>query len=251
MRKHILTATLVALTMAPQVFAAGTWQTRTYDATFNMSTPSTKGSFRIAADGRGHSIVDSKVTQGHSLMIVDAPNKTTLMVTEAQGRKMAMKMPYKDASKYATTSDDVRRRNGTPLGTKVIAGHPCHGYKYMDRETGSTETWIGDDIDFMVETTTNSPGEGPTKLTLQTFSVSAPPSSTFTLPAGVQVMDMGALGNGDFSSMGGVKLPPEAAKYMQGGMPANIKLPPGVKLPDGVQLPPGFQMPQGSQSDNE
>ncbi|MBX9772668.1 MAG: hypothetical protein K2X29_14920, partial [Candidatus Obscuribacterales bacterium] len=91
----------------------------------------------------------------------------------------------------------------------------------------------------------------PTKLTLQTFSVSAPPPSTFTLPAGVQVMDMGALGNGDSSSLGGVKLPPEAAKYMQGGMPTNIKLPPGVKLPDGIQLPPGFQMPQGSQSDNE
>jgi hypothetical protein len=214
-----------------------------------MSGPRTRGSFRIAADGRGRSIVDSQVSQGHSLMIVDAPNKTTYMISEAQGRKMAMKMPYKDASKYATTQEDVRRRNGVPLGVKVIAGHPCHGYKYNDRETGVTETWIGDDIDFMVETTTNTPGEGQTKLTLQTFSPTAPAASAFTLPTGVKVMDMGAIGNGDFSSFGGPKLPPEAAKYMQrsNGIPANIQLPPGVKLPQGIQLPEGMQLPPGMQ----
>lgn len=237
MKKQIASALTATLMIAPQVLSAGTWQNRTYDATFNMSTPSTKGSFRIAADGRGHSIVDSKVSQGHSLMIVDAPNKTTYMISEARGRKMAMKMPYKEASKYATTQEDVRRRNGIPLGVKVIAGHPCHGYKYTDRETGVTETWIGDDIDFMVETITNAPGEGQTRLTLQTYSPTAPSASVFAMPAGVQVMDMGAIGNGDLSSLGGPKLPPEAAKYMRGGMPANIQLPPGVKLPQGMQMP--------------
>lgn len=250
MRKQVVSLIAATFLMAPQVLAAGTWQNRTYDATFSMYSPSTQGSFRIAADGRGHSIVDSKVTQGHSLMIVDAPNKTTFMITEAQGHKMAMKMPYKEASKYATTSEDIRRRNGVPLGTKVIAGHPCHGYKYNDRETGVTETWLGDDIDFMVETITNAPTEGQTKLTLQTFSASAPPAGTFTLPAGVKIMDMGAIGGGDFSSFGGPKLPPEAAKYMRGGMPSNIQLPPGVKLPQGIQLPQGMQMPSAD-SDSE
>lgn len=192
-RKVMFGILAVSLLCGAAANAVGTWKTRSYDATYSYNGGTAgSGTYRMAGDGKGHMLMETHVGQTNSTMIMDTPNKVTYAINSMpNGQKMIMKMPYKDDGVSGTTAEEMKKYNAKPLGIKVVAGHPAHGYQYVVPGTNcTTEAWIGDDIDFMVASQSNNPQVGLTKMELKSFSPKAPPDSAFQLPAGGKVMDM-------------------------------------------------------------
>lgn len=186
----ILAATLLCGAAAN---AVGTWKNRAYDAQYDYKAGTMgNGTYRMAADGKGRVLMETHVGQTNSTMIMDQPNKVTYAITQMPGgQKMIMKMPYKDNGVSGTTSEEMKKYNAKSLGIKVVAGHPAHGYAYtIPGTTTSTETWIGDDIDFMVMSNSKNPQTGATSMELKSWSAKGPADAAFQLPAGAKVMDM-------------------------------------------------------------
>jgi len=196
----------LCLTMIPSGFVlanvAGAQINRDYDALYTYSDMTGAGTYRLAADGRGHSLTELRRPSLNSLSIVDRTTNTMYTVTTmADGTKTGLKTPCSEKSQAVDTVDDMRKKNATQLGTKVIAGHPCHGFRFCDSKTGSTsDSWIGDDIDFLVKSESNYNGT-KTQMTLQSFSDIGPMASTFAIPSDVNFTDMAALSRTDNSKI--------------------------------------------------
>lgn len=188
--KIALVLASIILLGAQSVQAAGSWQTRQYDARYSYSSKQGNGEYRMASDGKGHALIESNIGNITSTMIVDRPNKTCYSITMMPGgQRMAMKTPYTEQSTAGSTAEEMKKYNGKQIGARVVEGRPCHGWQYA--VSGSnTESWIGDDIDFMVRSTTSNPQTGATTMVLKSFTPTAPAAAAFTLPAGVKVMDM-------------------------------------------------------------
>lgn len=215
----ILTTTLVSLfclqAISLPAHSIGTWRNRAYDATYAMNSKMGVGTMRLAADGKGHALIENTLRGGpKTTMIVDSSQNTCYSIVQApEMGKMAMKMPMNDSMNHASTSEDMRKRGAVPLGVKVIAGHPCHGFRYSV-EGGTHEDWIGDDIDMLVQGAFKDK-DGEMTLMLQAYSPQAPAPASFTLPADAKVMDMGAMGG--FGGIGGFG----AGGGMPSGFPGN------------------------------
>jgi hypothetical protein len=207
--KNHLTTTLVSLFCFQASFipaqSEGTWRNRAYDATYAMTSRLGVGTMRLAADGKGHALIENAIKGGmKNTMIVDSAQNTCYSIIQApEVGKMAMKMPMSDSMNHASTSEDMKKRGATPLGAKVIAGHPCHGFRYSI-EGGTHEDWIGDDIDMLVQGAFKDK-DGDMTLLLQAYSPQAPAPSAFVLPSDARVMDVGSMGG--FGGMGGGKVP--------------------------------------------
>jgi hypothetical protein len=186
-------ACLLAITFSIPANAGGTWKNRAYDATYSMNTSTGgPGTWRTASDGRGHSLVETSAGGRKTFSLVDASASMMYMITGEGANKMVMKMPFNESDSAVQTMEETRKRSNTPLGTKVVAGHPAHGFRYTLPDGTISEVWIADDIDFMVSSSTTSKRDGSTSSQLlQKFSPVAPPASSFSLPAGVKVMDIG------------------------------------------------------------
>lgn len=169
-------------------YAAGTWKDRAYDATYAYSTAQGTGDYRMASDGKGRMLVETKLPGMNSLTIVDAPGRVTYMISNVNGQQTAMKMPYKEDAAPATTDAAMKQLNAKSLGLKLVDGHPSQGWSYT--QSGyTTESWIGKDIDMMVRSSTSGP-QMKTSMILKTFKGAGPAATAFQVPAGVKVVDM-------------------------------------------------------------
>jgi hypothetical protein len=202
MKKLMAIACLCAIAAVLPVQAGGNWKNRAYDATYTMNTSAGgPGTWRTAADGRGHALMETNSGGRHSFTLVDAPTSMMYIISGEGASKMAMKMPFNDSAVTAQTMEETRKRSNTPLGMKVVAGHPCHGFRYSAADGTTTDVWIGDDIDFMVASSTSSKKDGSTtSQTLQKFSPVAPPASSFAMPTGIKIMDMGGFSPGNYGA---------------------------------------------------
>jgi hypothetical protein len=163
---------------------AADYPTMTYDATYDLSGTSTKGTMRMASDGKGHMRTESLINGQKSVTITDYPAKMTTTLME-QGH-MAIKTPMTDAPKASYDQDYSKRKDQKPLGAKVIDGHPCHGYESKDGATTS-DAWIGDDIKYLVHSESKYP-QGSTIMALKKFSSTSPSADAFVVPSGYKEM---------------------------------------------------------------
>ncbi len=191
-----------------------------FDATYKLSQG---GTMHMMSDGNGHIRTEMGAQAHNAINIVDYQNRTiTVLMPE---RKTGMQMPM--GAEHETVADEqsARSHNATPLGAKVVDGHPCHGWQYSSPR-GTTQVWIGDDIHFMVHTETTTPNHVST-LDLKEFSSAAPPAAAFAIPADYKIMSMGAglpsmeslraLGaNVGSAGQAGMQQNPRAMQMMQG-----------------------------------
>ncbi len=158
-----------------------------YDATYSRFGPSIGITMHVISDGKGHEWSEMNVKgKRHFLGIMDWPAQIHTTFNEAQ--KTAMKVPIKDTP-HVVDAQSAQKYNAKSLGSKVISGHPCHGWEYS--ASGVTnQAWIGDDIKCLVKSeTTNSTGSmGGMELT--TYKSTTPSAAQFEVPADYKLVKM-------------------------------------------------------------
>jgi hypothetical protein len=166
--------------------AANSWPKKAFDASYAVSSPSGQSTLRMATDGKGHMRSESSAANYSVVTLMDYTNSTQTSLIE-QG-KMAMQSKIPPEGGYIVDEDSAKQANGKSLGSKVVGGHPCHGYS-IKSPSGTTEVWVADDIGCMVLSTTNGPA-GKMTTELKKFSNSAPDAASFKVPAGYKLTTM-------------------------------------------------------------
>jgi hypothetical protein len=189
MAKQILGALAMAsLCVAPAI--AADYPKIAYDAKYSMKSPQGASEMRMASDGAGKLLTATKMGGMSSTSIVDYTNMTSTTLIDANKMAMVNKLPA--TQKYMGDADAIKKNGGKDLGSKTVAGHPCHGWEYTNGGAKS-ECWIGNDVKVMVQSTTTTP-QGKTVMTLTSFKAGAPAASDFKIPAGYKMMKVPGAG---------------------------------------------------------
>lgn len=185
-KRLLVLSAIASLAAASPVFAYD-YPKQVYDAMYAMTGPQGNSVMRMASDGAGKLLTATKMRGAAVTSIIDYQNNTTTTLMEQAKMAMVNKLP--PSSKFVGDDDTIKKSGGKPIGTKTIAGHPCHGWEYSEGGV-KTQCWIGDDIKVMVQSITNSP-QGKTVMTLQSFEKKAPPANLMKIPPGYKMMNMG------------------------------------------------------------
>ena len=175
----------------------------------------------VAGEASAFSVsYDKKTTQGRNVTNAKVSLKDELfrMETSAQGQMaiilhnregtftvipsegMAMKTalhpgqgPIRGAGNYAQY---LRERQAERIGAETVGGYACDIYRFTDPEAGGTVTaWVWKEKMFPIRFEIDG-DQGKMLVELSNLQLGANiPDAAFQLPAGVQVMDMGALMN--------------------------------------------------------
>ena len=126
-----------------------------------------------------------------SIILRNAEGTFTVMPSEGMAMKMPQlhpgQGPVRGAGNYAQF---LQEQHAELTGSETIDGKECDIYRYTDSETGElTTVWVWKQKTFPVKFQS---GKTVTELTNIQLGA-AIPDETFQLPAGVQVMDMGAM----------------------------------------------------------
>lgn len=164
------------------------YPTRAFTATYQNSGI-TRGIMKMMSDGKGKMRIENNLGggQGTVVSITDYPARTMTTVLEAQ--KMVMKTTMPPDTNYEVDENMMKKYKATSLGSKVVLGHPCKGWKYS-QNGAETEVWVGDDINYTVRSITITK-QGTQQMDLKDFSNAAPPASMFVVPAGYKEMNIG------------------------------------------------------------
>lgn len=139
--------------------------------------------------------MDMTVGGQASIIIHNAEGTYTVMPSEGMAMKTpnlrAGQRPVRGAGNYAQY---LQQQRAVRTGSETIDGHACDIYRFSDPEAGGTTTaWVWKDKMFPIRfETETSDGKMLTELSNIQLGV-AIPDEAFQLPAGIQVMDMGAL----------------------------------------------------------
>ncbi len=158
---------------------------RAYDAVYELTSPTGKGSIHQMSDGKGHLRTESSQGGQKVVSIFDYPGKVCITLLETQ--KMYMKQPMTPVQADSADVDKLKK-TAKDIGSKVIDSHPCHGYE--SKVGGSvTQSWIGDDIQNLVHSESTTP-QGKTSMSLKSFSKNAPAGDLLAVPSGYKEMKM-------------------------------------------------------------
>ncbi len=187
LKKYLLVATFAGcLLTSGTAFGAETkYYKRAFDAT-NEVTDSKNTTFetRLASDGKGHVLSQSKSAFGDNSTIMDYTTKTMCSVMETP--KLIIKDVLRDVTQKDV--DPAAKKDVKSLGEKTINGHPCKGESYTVGKS-KVEVWTGTDIDYAVKTVVDV---NDTKITteLKSFSTKQPPEKLFEVPKeGYKLLD--------------------------------------------------------------
>ncbi len=181
-KKPAVLAFLASAVLAPYAMAAD-YPTQAYDARYDMTDVRGKSELRMASDGAGKFLSQSTVNGGKYTTLIDyKSNSSTTLIEQS---KMAVQGKLTSGINYNSDENSVKKAGGKLIGTKVISGHPCHGYTYT-KDGANTEVWVGDDVKIMVQSTTTTP-QGKVSMVLKSLAGS-PPVDAFKVPAGYKVM---------------------------------------------------------------
>jgi len=183
------TLALAAMLLAPYTMATAAlafdYPKKAYDATYEMTTPQGKSEMRMASDGKGMTLTKTETAGQKTRMISDFKKGevTTLLDTA----KMAMKGKMTEANAQSYEDDWYKKKKAKSLGTKVVNGHPSHGWEYT-QDGVTSQTWVGDDCKLMTQSTTDSK-YGKTTMNLKKLGP-APAATEFSaaVPAGYKLM---------------------------------------------------------------
>ncbi|CAN5226790.1 hypothetical protein BH10CYA1_BH10CYA1_07680 [soil metagenome] len=159
---------------------------KVFDATYEITSPSGPSTMRMTSDGKGHMRTETKSGGSKFVTIADYPGLVSITLLEAQ--KMAIKTKLSQDSYQGSETADMKKKGAKDLGSKVVAGHPCHGYEYNSAGKFLTQIWLGNDIDWFVQSSATLP-TGKSVTTLKSFTTKAPDSALFSMtpPAGYKV----------------------------------------------------------------
>jgi len=159
---------------------------KVFDATYEITSPSGPSTMRMTSDGKGRMRTETHSGGSKFVTIADYPNLASITLLEAQ--KMAMKGKLSADSYQGSETADMKKKGAKDLGSKVVAGHPCHGYEYSTAGKFLTQIWIGNDIDWFVQSTATLP-TGKSVTTLKSYTTKAPDPTLFSMtpPAGYKV----------------------------------------------------------------
>jgi len=158
-----------------------------FDAAYVTSGPSGGSKLRMLSDGKGHMRTETSTNGQTYVTIMDYPanQATTLMAAQ----KMAMKVTLKDSPEVHDAAS-AKKNNAKSLGSKVVNGHPCHGWEYVI-PGGKSQVWIGDDINYLVKSETTT-AQGKMGMDLKSFAKATPGADQFAVPASYKLMTMPA-----------------------------------------------------------
>lgn len=157
-----------------------------YDATFETTVQGAGTSkMHTTSDGKGHLRTETEMKGNKTTSIMDYPSKTVTTLMDAQ--KMYMKMAFKEDQAQITDQESAKRLNAKSLGTKVINGHPCHGFE-RSQSGAVSQYWIGDDTHCLVHQETTSP-TSHSVTDLKTWSAKVPAIS-LDVPSGYKELKM-------------------------------------------------------------
>ena len=177
----VLAAAIAGSIIAAYAASPSSYPTKAFDATYERSNSAGVSQYRMCTDGKGHMRTETELP-GQSrkeVVIFDYPRSQMLMLLDQQ--KLVMKMPLTGDANLPADEVKIKALGGVSLGTKVIDGHPCHGWKYASAGK-SVQTWTADDLGCMIASATYTSGDREV-LHLLTFTPSAPPPDTFKTPA--------------------------------------------------------------------
>ena len=185
------------IALVPQPSPAGP-SGKAYDAVYEMTTSEGTATQRKISDGAGRLRTELTSARGTSITIEDqqmqvrytvVPDKKVVLMGSLSVRKKKL------ASMDAFTDEEARSMGLQPLGSKLVEGHPCHGYRFASPQT-ENDTWIGDDIGVMVASDSTAPMTGQISVRLKSFSPYVPDPALFQVPDGYKVVNMPVPGAG-------------------------------------------------------
>jgi outer membrane lipoprotein-sorting protein len=187
--KELLSIGLVSLWLCAATAYAQEGPKQAFDATYTSTNQMGTSTMRMISDGKGHMRTETTTSGMKSVTITDWPNHCQLTILDPQ--KMVMKMQLKSSGQSDIhDAESAKKSNATSLGTTTIAGHPCHGWKSTNA-VGTTELWIGDDINYMVRSETILKTGGQKVTTeLKNWSKATPSADQFKAPANYKVTEM-------------------------------------------------------------
>jgi len=155
-----------------------------FTATFDTeSTAAGVGAARHISDGQGHLRIEIQQSGNTQIGIVDyLRGVTTAIVPDKQIAVCTPVVPDQCMAEESVT------RDGTPIGTKTIDGHPCHGYQ---RRQGlfTSDIWIGDDTHYMVHADTYFQKDKST-FALRDWSDAPPSPDLFQVPPDYKTINL-------------------------------------------------------------
>jgi hypothetical protein len=187
--KEMLSFGLIVTLLCASAACAQEGPKQAFDATYIARGPGGSATtIHMISDGKGH-LRNETTTNGTKMVsITDFPNHCVYTVLDAQ--KVVMKMPMRSSGQADIhDNESARKANATPLGSKIIAGHPCHGWAART-EAGTNNLWIGDDIDHMVRSESKFKTGQTATMELKSWDKSTPSPSLFQAPAGYKVTQM-------------------------------------------------------------
>lgn len=127
----------------------------------------------------------------------------TVMVRNAGGvfsympeSGVAMKLAGVDLSQEPVTGEYLAYldgRHATKLREETVEGRVCDVYQFADEKGHASRAWVWREKQFPVRMEMDGP-DGTITATLSNIRMNVPaPASAFQLPAGAQLMDMGAM----------------------------------------------------------
>ncbi|PZM78831.1 MAG: hypothetical protein DKT66_23310 [Candidatus Melainabacteria bacterium] len=139
-----------------------------FEATYRVESELGSGSLQQASDGKGRMLHENTSPAGKkSITILDFKNKTLTQLVERD--KMAFRSKMDDGSSILVYDDNyAKAKEAKSLGSKIIDGHPCHGWK-SSRGALYKEIWIGDDTRYLVHSESRR-GAHTTKMFLKKWS---------------------------------------------------------------------------------
>jgi hypothetical protein len=180
MRAAILLSNLLfgTLLITANSFASGMPQ-KAFQAVYEETGPGGKSVRTYSCDGHGHGKSEVlRPTGRRDIVIIDEPSKKITMLMGDSPTPTTIPLGDNDLSAIAAFGQEVKA-GGKPLGTKVIDGHPCHGFHYVIGGM-QEDLWTGDDIGMRVYSKVDA-GFGTVEAHLRSYSPVAPAASAFKL----------------------------------------------------------------------
>lgn len=130
-------------------------------------------------DGEGHLRVELLGANSQMISIYDLPAKQVISWRE-DGNKEYSKRPLRDEEQALfDPKASPSMAKAEPIGEKEVDGRKCHGWRYVSPQGLVTESWIDDQFNCLIKSTT-----GGTTIELDSFAATQPDPSLFQPPAG-------------------------------------------------------------------
>lgn len=171
-----LSATLTANAQGSIPFPAKAYQA-TYLEKMSTGTDSIR---KFASDGKGKGWSQVSRQGGKTYTsILDYPAGLCHIIMEGQS-VMSIPIGAEDVIAMGNASKKMYSKT-TPLGKKIIAGHPCTGTHNIGQDI-TCDIWMGDDIGIIVMSETYTKMGKHTSI-LQSYQGGQPPATLFQVPA--------------------------------------------------------------------